>query len=195
MLELREGPLHQKRRGEVDGDGDSGSEAGSRGDSLGFQQLTSPSHPFSRMVPWTRREQSTWTMCSASLMNPFVQSAHCHEVDGPRHAMQHTTIQELVQHSCTQTPLAPNTQRHLCGLSKLHFSVQVVVKRLRGAPNASERGTKSEAAHKWALWLPHPCCQGGSPTLQSRGQNQRVIFKNLNWLIFFFAIGCVSKRA
>ena len=30
----------------------------------------------------------------------------------PSHAMQHTTIQELVQHSSTQTPLAPNTQRH-----------------------------------------------------------------------------------
>ena len=26
-----------------------------------------------------------------------------------------------------------------------------------GIPAASERGTKSEVAHKWAQWLPHPC--------------------------------------
>ena len=26
-----------------------------------------------------------------------------------------------------------------------------------GSPTAAERGTKSEVAHKWANWLPHPC--------------------------------------
>ena len=26
-----------------------------------------------------------------------------------------------------------------------------------GSPTASERGAKSEVAHKWAKWLPHPC--------------------------------------
>ena len=26
-----------------------------------------------------------------------------------------------------------------------------------GSPTASERGAKSEVAHKWANWLPHPC--------------------------------------
>ena len=26
-----------------------------------------------------------------------------------------------------------------------------------GIPTASERGAKSEVAHKWAKWLPHPC--------------------------------------
>ena len=68
-------------------------------------------------------------------------------------------------------------------------------------PTASERGAKSEVAHKWAKWLPHPCRIGdphrfraggkirsgpqvgkmatsplpyqGSPPLQSRGQNQK----------------------
>ena len=29
-----------------------------------------------------------------------------------------------------------------------------------GIPTASERGAKSEVAHKWAKWLPHPCCIG-----------------------------------
>ena len=41
-----------------------------------------------------------------------------------------------------------------------------------GIPAASERGAKSEVAHKWAKWLPHPCRIGGSPPLQSGGQNQ-----------------------
>ena len=71
----------------------------------------------------------------------------------------------------------------------------------RGSPAASERGAKSEVAHKWAKWLPHPCCIGdprpssaggkirsgpqvgklatsplsyrGSPPLHSGGQNQK----------------------
>ena len=70
-----------------------------------------------------------------------------------------------------------------------------------GSPTASERGAKSEVAHKWAKWLPHPCRIGephrcraggklrsgpqvgklatsplpyrGSPPLQSGGQNQK----------------------
>ena len=70
-----------------------------------------------------------------------------------------------------------------------------------GSPTAAERGAKSEVAHKWANWLPHPCRIGdphrcraggkirsgpqvgklatsplpyrGSPPLQSRGQNQK----------------------
>ena len=70
-----------------------------------------------------------------------------------------------------------------------------------GIPSASERGAESEVAHKWANWLPHPCCIGGphrcraggrirsgplvgkwttsplpywgAPPLQSGGQNQK----------------------
>ena len=70
-----------------------------------------------------------------------------------------------------------------------------------GYPTAAERGAKSEVAHKWANWLPHPCRIGdplrfraggkirsgplvgklatsplpyrGSPPLQSEGQNQK----------------------
>ena len=30
-----------------------------------------------------------------------------------------------------------------------------------GVPNASERGTKSKLAHKWAGWLHKACRQGG----------------------------------
>ena len=33
-----------------------------------------------------------------------------------------------------------------------------------GVPNASERGTKSEVAHKWTDWLHHPCRLGGPNT-------------------------------
>ena len=70
-----------------------------------------------------------------------------------------------------------------------------------GSPTAAERGAKSEVAHKWAKWLPHPCRIGdphrcraggkirsgpqvgkvatsplpyrGAPPLQSGGQNQK----------------------
>ena len=42
-----------------------------------------------------------------------------------------------------------------------------------GSPTASERGSKSEVAHKWAKWLPHPCRIGETPPLQSGGQNQK----------------------
>ena len=70
-----------------------------------------------------------------------------------------------------------------------------------GIPTAAERGAKSQVAHKWAKWLPHPCRIGephrcraggrirsgpqvgkvatsplpyrGSPPLQSGGQNQK----------------------
>ena len=70
-----------------------------------------------------------------------------------------------------------------------------------GSPTAAERGAKSEVAHKWANWLPHPCCIGephlcragskirsgpqvgematpplpyrGAPPLQSGGQHQK----------------------
>ena len=70
-----------------------------------------------------------------------------------------------------------------------------------GSPTAAERGAKSEVAHVWARWLPHPCRIGepnrftaggkirsdpqvgkvatkplppqGSLSLQSGGQNQK----------------------
>ena len=42
-----------------------------------------------------------------------------------------------------------------------------------GSPTASERGAKSEVAHKWANWLPHPCRNGEPHRHQSGGQNQK----------------------
>ena len=42
-----------------------------------------------------------------------------------------------------------------------------------GIPTASERGAKSEVAHKWGKWLPQPLPYRGSPPLQSEGQNQK----------------------
>ena len=41
-----------------------------------------------------------------------------------------------------------------------------------GVPATSERGAESEGAHKWARWPHNPCRLGGSPPLQSGGQNQ-----------------------
>ena len=43
----------------------------------------------------------------------------------------------------------------------------------RGAPPPPERGAKSEVAHKWANWLPHPCRIGEPQRHQSGGQNQK----------------------
>ena len=79
-----------------------------------------------------------------------------------------------------------------------------------GSPTAAQRGAKSEVAHKWANWLPHPCRIGdphrfevggnirsgphvgklatsplpyrGSPPLQSGGQNQKWPIKWAKWL-------------
>ena len=81
---------------------------------------------------------------------------------------------------------------------------------LSGIPTTSERGAKSEVAHKWAKWLPHPCRIGdphrfraggkirrgpqvgkvatsplpyrGSPPLQSGGQNQKWPTSGQKWL-------------
>ena len=42
-----------------------------------------------------------------------------------------------------------------------------------GIPSASERGAKSEVAHKWARWLHHPCRLGDPHRFRAGGQNQK----------------------
>ena len=42
-----------------------------------------------------------------------------------------------------------------------------------GIPTASERGAKSEVAHLWAKWLPHPCRLGDPYRFKAGGQNQK----------------------
>ena len=39
-----------------------------------------------------------------------------------------------------------------------------------GIPTASERGAKSEVAHKWAKWLPHPCRIGDPHRFRAGGK-------------------------
>ena len=39
-----------------------------------------------------------------------------------------------------------------------------------GSPTASERGAKSEVAHLWARWLPHPCRLGDSLRFRAGGR-------------------------
>ena len=39
-----------------------------------------------------------------------------------------------------------------------------------GIPTASKRGAKSEVAHKWAKWLPHPCRIGDPRQLRAGGK-------------------------
>ena len=50
-----------------------------------------------------------------------------------------------------------------------------------GSRTASERGAKSEVAHLWANWLPHPC-RIGSRTASERGAKSEVAHKWANWL-------------
>ena len=40
----------------------------------------------------------------------------------------------------------------------------------RGVPTASERGAKSQVAHKWARWLHNPYCLGGPHRFTARGK-------------------------
>ena len=39
-----------------------------------------------------------------------------------------------------------------------------------GIPSASKRGAKSEVAHKWARWLHHPCRLGDPLRFKARGK-------------------------
>ena len=39
-----------------------------------------------------------------------------------------------------------------------------------GVPTASERGAKSEVAHKWAGWLHNPYCMGGPHRFRAGGK-------------------------
>ena len=51
-----------------------------------------------------------------------------------------------------------------------------------GIPTASERGAKSEVAHKWAKWLPLPFAVSGIPTASERGAKSEVAHKWAKWL-------------
>ena len=41
-----------------------------------------------------------------------------------------------------------------------------------GSPTAAERGAKSEVAHKWAKWLPHPCRIGDPHRFRAGGKTR-----------------------
>ena len=43
----------------------------------------------------------------------------------------------------------------------------------RGSPPLRSGGTKSQMAHLWAKWLPHPCRLGDPHRLRAGGQNQK----------------------
>ena len=43
----------------------------------------------------------------------------------------------------------------------------------RGSPPLQSGGAKSEVAHKWAKWLPHPCRIGDPHRFRAGGQNQK----------------------
>ena len=49
-----------------------------------------------------------------------------------------------------------------------------------GIPATSERGAKSEVAHKWAKWLPHPCRLGDPHRFKAGGKIRNVQKKGRN---------------
>ena len=57
----------------------------------------------------------------------------------------------------------------------------------RGAPPL-QRGAKSEVAHKWAKWLPHPC-RIGDPHRCGAGAKSEVAHKWAKWLPHHCRIG------
>ena len=62
-----------------------------------------------------------------------------------------------------------------------------------GVPTASERGTKSEVAHKWAWWLHHPCRRtfpNSKKKKQEMGcytQNPKTVVPG--WVLPLFSLG------
>ena len=59
----------------------------------------------------------------------------------------------------------------------------------RGSPTASQRGAKSEVAHKRAKWLPHPCRIGDPHRFRAGGQKSEVAHKWAKWLPHLYRIG------
>ena len=51
---------------------------------------------------------------------------------------------------------------------------------VRGVPNASQRGTKSKVAHKWARWLHHTCRLGGAQRFTA-GTESEVAHNWADW--------------
>ena len=104
-------------------------------------------------------------------------------------------------------PLQSGGQNQKC---RIHGQAGYITPAASGIPTASQRGAKSEVAHKWARWLHQPCCIGdphrfkvggkirsgpymgkvatspmpppGSPPLQSGGQNQKSAHQWARWL-------------
>ena len=67
-----------------------------------------------------------------------------------------------------------------------------------GSPTAAERGAKSEVAHKWANWLPHPCrigephhCRAGGK-IRSGPQVGKLATSPLT--LFFSAVNACNKK-
>ena len=42
----------------------------------------------------------------------------------------------------------------------------------RGSPPLQSGGIKSEVAHKWAMWLPHPCGIGDPHRFKAGGKHE-----------------------
>ena len=157
------GSSSSKRRGEVDGGGYSELEAAAGGDFAGFRQLTSSSHPFSGMVPGTRTERSALMMRNASSMNPSGKGARIASLS---YRLSNGQPPRLIQSHVTNRPFENPKPEHVKQSRGQNQQWPASGQRgyitpaIRGVANASERGTKSAMAHKWAAWLHNPCCLG-----------------------------------
>ena len=61
-------------------------------------------------------------------------------------------------------------RRRRMNLDERIHSLEALTPAVSGIPTASERGAKSEVAHKWAKWLPHPCRIGDPHRCRAGGK-------------------------
>ena len=63
-----------------------------------------------------------------------------------------------------------------------------------GIPNASERGAKSEVAHKWARWLHHPCHLGDPHRFKEGGGESEMPKKGRKRNVTLALWGSLAKE-
>ena len=93
----------------------------------------------------------------------------------PLHCLQHRLIHIIPKHQWLRHPCRlgdPHRFRAGGQNQKWPTSGQIgyVTPAVSGIPTASERGAKSEVAHKWAKWLPHPCRLGDPHRFRAGGK-------------------------
>ena len=82
-------------------------------------------------------------------------------------------LEDQIGLSISIVRLASRCGIQLASLKEIFFLFQMQLSaKCLVSPGASERGAKSEVAHKWAKWIRHPCRLGDPHRCRAGGQNQ-----------------------